>query len=150
MVTLNNIISRSEISKMSLCLVLSHIIAICESKADGSFSLHKDFSHAAFPGPSLYITSVCAYWQKQHRYEAPPPESVWPNGKKYGKNVYLTGFFGVYNLIFVRNHTNKQTFLSQSFFIAVSWSDTFYSIRKTINLLIFANMLILLCTYINI
>ena len=34
--------------------------------------------------------------------------------QKYGKNVYLTGIFGVYNLIFVRNYINKQTFLSQS------------------------------------
>ena len=34
--------------------------------------------------------------------------------QKYSKNVYLTRIFGVYNLIFVRNHTNKQTFLSQS------------------------------------
>ena len=34
--------------------------------------------------------------------------------QKYGKNVYLTRIFGVYNLIIVRNHTNKQTFLSLS------------------------------------
>ena len=34
--------------------------------------------------------------------------------QKYGKYVYLTRTFWVYNLIFVRNHTNEQTFLSQS------------------------------------
>ena len=30
---------------MSLCLVLPHIITICDGKSDGSFTLHKDFSH---------------------------------------------------------------------------------------------------------
>ena len=34
--------SRSEISKMSLCLVLPQIITICDGKADGSFTLCKD------------------------------------------------------------------------------------------------------------
>ena len=29
-----------------LCLVLPHIITICDGKADGSFTLRKDFSHA--------------------------------------------------------------------------------------------------------
>ena len=34
--------------------------------------------------------------------------------QKYSKNVYLTRISVVYNLIFARNHTNKQTFLTQS------------------------------------
>ena len=40
--------SRSEISNMSLCLVLPHVITICDGKADGSFCLLKDLSHAAY------------------------------------------------------------------------------------------------------
>ena len=43
---------------MSLCLVLLHNITICDGKADGSFTLHKDFSHAGFP--SLYVANQCA------------------------------------------------------------------------------------------
>ena len=35
--------SRSEISEMSLCLVLPHIITTCDGKADGFFTLCKDF-----------------------------------------------------------------------------------------------------------
>ena len=44
--------SRSEVSKMSLC---SNIITICDGKADGSSTLCKRNSHAAFPSPSLML-----------------------------------------------------------------------------------------------
>ena len=39
---------------MSLCLVLPHIITICDGKTDGSFTLHKDFPYAVFPSQSLH------------------------------------------------------------------------------------------------
>ena len=40
-----------------------------------------------------------------------PYRNVRPNGPKYGKNEYLRKNIWVYNRIFVRNLTNKQTFL---------------------------------------